>query len=120
MKPPAQSENQIQANIVDYLRATLKDCIVFAIPNASRRTRGGKASNGVPGLLPGIPDLQILARWGDSYFIEVKTAKGPLRESQEVILSKFEDLSVPYAVCRSIDDARTAIKHWNLSSREVA
>lgn len=118
-KRPSQSENEIQRGIVAYLRATLINAQVFAVPNRAPRTRSGRASNATPGLLPGVPDLMIIVPGGRCYFIEVKTLKGTTSEHQDRFLSWCAISSVPYAIARSIDDARTAVAAWRLDSREA-
>jgi hypothetical protein len=113
-------ETQIQASIVAYLRQVCPHCITFAIPNASRRKPGARASNGVPGLLPGMPDLGIIAPGGKVFLIEVKTDKTGLSKSQRELRLRFVGMDVPVAIARSIDDVRKALAHWDIESREVA
>lgn len=118
--PARQSENSIQRGIVNYLRATLSRARVFAIPNRAPRTASGRAFNGCPGLLPGVPDLEIVAPGGRCYFLEVKTAKGKTSSNQEAFLSWCALQAVPYAVVRNIDEVRVAVRAWGLQTREAA
>jgi hypothetical protein len=120
MKAPSQSEASIQQQIVSYLRAVAPHCLTFAVPNASRRTSRGSASNAVAGLTPGIPDLCIIGSSGTSHFIEVKTDGGCLSHAQEAIRLRLIAMAVPYCVARSVDDVRTALAHWNIETKEHA
>jgi hypothetical protein len=120
MKAPAESEASIQRGIVDYVQAVAPQCLIFAVPNASRRTKGGRASNGVAGLTAGIPDLCIIAPGGVAYFMEVKTPKGRLSDAQFTILNRLTGLHSEWQIVHSIDDARYALKCWNILTREAA
>jgi len=120
MVKAVQSENIIQRGIVNFLRFTLKDAKVFAIPNRAPRTANGMAYNGCPGLLPGVPDLEIVAPGGRCYFLEVKTPKGKTSSNQEAFLSWCALQAVPYAIVHSVDETRIAIRAWNLQTREAA
>lgn len=112
-------ESAIQGAIVEYLDAVLTSTHrVFAVPNASRRTKGGRASNGVPGLRKGVPDLQIVGR-GKVYFVEVKAARGMPSDEQEEWLSWCTTNNTPWCIARSVDDVRVALNHWGVPTREV-
>lgn len=116
-----QSESDVQRDIIAYIEAVVPRCLIFAVPNASRRTRGGRATNGVPGLKRGIFDLCFVAPGGFVGFLEVKRPNGPgLSEHQEEIRGRFVSLATPHAVVRSVDDVRVALKHWNITTREVS
>lgn len=113
-------EAAIQAQIVKFLRAVLpKNYRVVAIPNASLRTRSGRAGNAVAGLTPGVPDLVIFGD-GSAFFIEVKNARGKLSDAQ----SEWANWCVvegcmAWCCARSISDVRTALDQWKLPTREV-
>jgi hypothetical protein len=114
-------ENDLQQAIYDYLLAVLppQDWLVYANPNASRRTAGERASNGVPGLTKGIPDLSILQHGGKMFYLEVKAAKGVLSDPQETIRNRLDRMLVPFAVVRSIEDVRVALRQWGIKTREI-
>ncbi len=111
------SEADVQSAIVEYLRAVLPlDYRVIAIPNASRRTVGGRASNAVAGLSPGYPDLQIVSRYGRVWPIEVKRpVGGRVSPDQSEWLGWFERA----VVATSIDDVRAALENWNIPTKEA-
>jgi hypothetical protein len=113
-------EADIQRTIVAYLDAVLVDAIRFAVPNAARRTTGGKASNGVAGLTAGIPDLCVVEGGGRALFLEVKTDAGRPSPAQSAILTRMHVLGIPYAVVRSVDDVRAALAHHKFKTREAA
>ena len=113
------TENQLQRQIVNYLESVLpKTHRAFAVPNASRRTAGGRASNAVPGLRPGVPDLMIVGQ-GRAFMMEVKAPKGKLSDAQnEWAMWATNAGMVPWALVRSVDDVRTCLTVWGIPTRE--
>lgn len=119
--PLPRPENDIQRDIVAFLTAVLppKSARVIAIPNAARRTKGGRAGNGVPGLTPGAPDLQIIANCGRVYMIEVKTVQGRMSPAQNDFRLWCVAAGVPHGVARSVDDVRELLSAWRVKTREA-
>jgi hypothetical protein len=114
-------ENDIQRALVGYCKAVLPpSAVVFAVPNGSRRTRTGKASNGVPGLMKGVSDLVVLAAPHCVIFAEVKTPKGKIRDEQEAFGALVRPLGHHFAVWRSIEDARNTFRALQIKTREAA
>lgn len=112
------SEGTIQRGIVDFLRVVLPpDHIVYANANAARRTPAGRAGNGVPGLLPGIPDLSVACPGSRILYFEVKTARGRLSEAQAEIVRRLRAAGCLVAVVTSIDDVERALAGWGIPTR---
>jgi len=120
-RPTPITEAALQRAIVQYLDAVLLPSYrAFAIPNAAPRTRTGHASNAVAGLRKGVPDLAIVGG-SKVYFIEVKTPRGVLSDEQsEFGVWCVTKAFVGWACCRSLDDVKTALAHWNIETREVS
>jgi hypothetical protein len=117
---PPQSENQIQQGIVDWLNAVLLPTHrVFAVPNASRRTAGGKSANAVPGLRKGVLDLMILGPDGRAFSIEVKRPGGELSSEQEEWIGWLWSKNCPAAVVTTIEEVRNALIAWHIPTREA-
>jgi hypothetical protein len=114
-----QHEAILQKQVVDYLRAVLPHSIVAAIPNASRRTTGGRAGNAVYGLTIGIPDLMVILPKGRIVFFELKSEKGRVSDAQLNIHLKLQALNHECAVCRNLDDIKLALAAWNIETREA-
>ena len=112
-------EEKIQAASIDYLRAALRDHLVFAIPNAARRTAHGKAGNAVPGLMPGMPDLGICLLHGRILFLEVKTPAGTLSPDQLAMHLLLRALGHIVETVRSIDETRQVLEHHKVPTREA-
>lgn len=114
-----RDEDKVHVAILDWIRTVAPQCLPFHVPNEGERTASAAVNLQRLGLVPGIPDLAILAPGGRVYFIEVKAQGGVLSKAQRAINDRFLEMGQPYAVCRSIDDARVAFKHWKLDTREV-
>lgn len=121
MRQPRPLESAVQQTIVDYLRAVLLPSYrVFAVPNASHRTKNGRASNGVPGFVKGIPDLVIVGQ-GRGYFLEVKSdEKATLSDEQNEFACWCCGPGImPWARVESIEHVRTALSAWKVPTREA-
>ena len=116
----AVPEIKIHIAILDYLRAVLPDALVWHTPNGGARNISEAKSLKRMGVLPGVPDIIVITRAGKALFIEVKTARGKLSLEQ----SSFRDFCVaaglPWALCRSVDDAREFLNLCVVKTREAA
>src|SRR4051812_34775497 len=121
------SESQIQTAIIGYLRQMLPSgWIVQSTANKPRSAIQGSLEKKM-GAIAGWPDIQIL---GQAYvhhnpapyawFIEVKAAKGRVRDTQTDVHDRLRDIGFQVGVARSIDDARALCKKWGLPLREAA
>ena len=121
------TEGDIQVQIVDYLShlaAIRKDFIFFSVPNegfmkgvslVAGRDRKSKLTASVVnrlkkmGLTDGIPDLCIVQKGGRVFFLEVKKPTGTLSVTQKIIHNRLNELSVPGAVVRSVEDVMKVV-----------
>lgn len=118
MKRP--SESMIQVAIMAYLRSVLpKSCQVFSTQNGLRTTPRQAAKAKAEGMMSGVPDIVICRPTGLVAFMEIKSKTGSLSPSQREFRDWCGSYSVPFAVVRSVDDARAALRSWNVSTREV-
>jgi len=60
------------------------------------------------GKIAGIPDYAFHGKY-TSFLIEVKTPKGKLSETQEIVKQWCDDKGVPHYVCRSLKDVKTTL-----------
>lgn len=133
MTPITQpTEGDIQVQIVDYLShlaAIRKDFIFFSVPNegfmkgvslVAGRDRKSKLTASVVnrlkkmGLTDGIPDLCIVQKGGRVFFLEVKKPTGTLSVTQKIIHNRLNELSVPVAVVRSVEDVMKFVGAWRI------
>lgn len=123
-------EDNIQIAILDYLRAVLPHgWIIKFVPNKPRsKIQGGREKR--MGAIAGWPDLMILGtayvgtlhphEAPHAWFIEVKAAKGRVRDTQTDVHERLRGIGFKVGVARSIDDARALCKRWGLPLREAA
>ena len=114
----AQPEAAIQRAIVDYLAAVAPHIVCYAVPNGSKRTKGGRAGNAVPGLTKGIPDLALVFS-GRAHFLEVKAPKGRTSPDQDATIARLRRAGASVEVVRSIDDVEFALAAWGVVTRQA-
>lgn len=113
-------EDTIHAAIVQYLRVTMPDCLVLHPANGGSRDKREATKLKWLGVLPGIPDIIILRPGGRFCLMEVKGPKGVLSDAQNDVRYHCERFEMPWALVRSIDDARDALAGWGLLTRDAA
>jgi len=89
------TESEIQKGIIDYSKAAGCICI--------RMNSGYSGRNNIKLSPPGTPDLLIISRAG-VIWVEVKTGKGGLRQSQIEMHGRLRELGQTVIVARSIED----------------
>lgn len=116
---PRKIEAPLHIAILEYLRDVLSDShIVFHPANGGHRSKAVAAEMKRMGVMAGIPDLAILRPAGRIAWIEVKPEGEYLSLSQKAFKAWCEKHGVPFAVCRSIDDARDFIEDEGMRKRE--
>ncbi len=113
------AEARIQAAIVEWIRVCAPQTVVFAIPNGGLRGKAEAARLKWCGVLPGIPDLAVLAPDGNAFFLEVKTPDGYLSAEQRKMFDQLVALGINAAVVRSVEDVRMAFRAWGIKTREA-
>jgi hypothetical protein len=117
-----RNEDKFQIAVVEFLRRVLdqKRYLVAAVRNEGKRSaiEGARAKR--MGLVPGMLDLQIIGPGGAVWLLELKTETGIISAEQKSIHAWCASAGVPYAVCRSLDDVRSALSAWRIETRESA
>jgi len=105
----------LQTQIVDALRKILdvSICLTAFPAGGGGRIRGAKLKKA--GLTTGWPDLQLIARDGKYYGIEVKTTSGRLSQAQRSLHKRLEDNGCKVVVVRSVEEAMDAVHDWRLT-----
>lgn len=111
-----QDEHELQKACVNwfgYQYPHLKDLLI-AIPNGGKRhvktakkLKAEGVKSGVPDLFLAYPMLPYSGIW-----IEMKTPKGIIRDSQKKYLERFKKLGYWVSVCRSFEDFEGVIRNY--------
>ena len=114
--PPVATEAQTQKAIIDFIGWACPTCYAFAVPNAAKRTKGGRAGNAVPGLRKGVYDVCIVAPGQRVYFIEVKRhGKGvKVSQDQKDFAEAMRARDVPTVVAYDLEDAMYFLQEFHL------
>ena len=115
-RKPVQRERSLHRAVADYLALALPaDCAWTTFPAGS----GGKARGGqlkAAGLRPGWPDLQFLYR-GRFLGIELKSAKGRVREAQDECMRLIVAAGGTWASARTLDDVERILVAFGIPLR---
>mgnify|MGYP000011274536 FL=1 len=109
-------EHRLQCACVKWFRMQYPSIsyVLFAIPNAARRSARNGAYMKDEGMLPGVSDLILLKsnRHYGALCIEMKTRSGKQSDSQK----KWEQEAVKngskYIVCRSFEEFKDAVNEY--------
>ena len=113
-------EDAVQKQIIGYIETVIPHAVVWACPNAARRTAGGRPTNAVPGLRAGAPDLIVALPQGRTLHIECKSQKGRVSIEQIGFHGLLSANGHDVVVARSIDDVRRAFVALGIKTRECA
>ena len=118
LKSGLQSEDSIQCDFFKWvlLQENIYPMLktLYAIPNGGSRNIIEATKLKRTGTRSGVPDMFLPYSNGDYFglFIEFKSAKGKLSESQENIIKLLSDYSYKTVICRSCLDAILAVKKY--------
>jgi hypothetical protein len=65
------------------------------------------------GKIPGVPDLVFMWKNGAG-FIELKSAKGKLTESQEFFQRWCKNYDIPFEIAKSWEEVENILRKWNV------
>lgn len=123
MLAAAPLESDIQIEIVAWLRLVAPQLLVVSNKNEGSKSFRGNAHAVKMGRVVGISDLTIFDDRPAglvAHFMEVKRPKGKLRPAQEEFRMKCLTRNWPWCVVHSVDEARVALVHWKIETREVS
>lgn len=107
-RPEAAIQRAIRA------RLAFHGIVCVAVPNEGRRSVANGRMMKATGLLPGFPDLILLAPGGRVAFLEVKAPAGRVSSAQSEAHAMLERLGHHVAVVRSQDEAVDVLRGWGL------
>lgn len=102
------NEHQLQVACVNYFRIKYPNYLIFAIPNAGKRSIRAGVYYKAEGLVAGVPDLFVPEPCGyfSGLFIEMKTESKSSRPTpaQENMMQKLRARGYSVHVCRNLDE----------------
>lgn len=110
-----QTEAQLQIQIVNCLELEYKRIpgwFIVHLPQEGKRDPRTGAYLKRMGWKPGLADLMIFGAAWRVGFMEVKLDGGKLTPAQEAFRETCRVNEVPWALVRSLDQARTAVAWW--------
>ena len=93
-------------------RLAFHGIVCVAVPNEGRRSVANGRMMKSTGLMPGFPDLILLAPGGRVAFLEVKAPSGRVSPAQSQAHAMLDRLGHQVAVVRSQDDAVDVLRGW--------
>lgn len=107
-------EHRLQSACVKWYRLQYRDNLLFAIPNGGARTAITGAMLKDEGVTAGVPDLLLCKARGEHHglFIEMKTAKGVLSESQRQMHEDLRSQGYKVEVCRCFDEFKKLVTDY--------
>lgn len=107
-------EQAIQRAIVGFIRMQYPRAIVFHIPNGGWRSEREAWQLKKIGTTAGVYDLCVLWAAGKVGFLEVKSDKGRLSQSQNEFRENLDACGIPNACVKSVFEAQAALKTWGV------
>ena len=112
-------EQEIQRAVIQHLHARgIPNSFAYAVPNGGWRTAIEGAILKGQGVVPGVPDLAIVAG-GRAYYLELKSLTGTLSVPQEHVIEALRAAGAQVAVTYGLDDALKQLEQWGLLRGKV-
>lgn len=112
------AEDRVQIAILDFIETVLPHSLIWHVPNQGLRSVTTGRKYKLMGMRAGVPDL-VLVHDGRCYFFEVKSEKGRLSPEQHRFGEDARIAGAGWAVVRSVEDVRNALKAWGVQTREA-
>lgn len=112
------SEYQEQTAFIKALGFLKPPCVYLSVPNEGKRSVMQAARLKALGMTPGASDI-LLLRGGWCGVIEMKSRTGKQSENQKEFQAWCVSNCVPYALCRSCDEALLMLVGWGILSHSA-
>jgi VRR-NUC domain len=107
-------EHEEQKAFITWVRYAYPKLMLFSIPNGGKRSKAVAGKMKAEGVISGIPDI-LVAKQSNGYpalFIEMKSAKGRMSDTQKDIKIRLEAEGYKVEVCYSFDEARQVLNNY--------
>lgn len=107
-------EDNIQRVVWSHLvHRARKGVVYFHVPNGGKRNQSEAAKFKRLGVVPGIPDLLLLAD-GKLYALEIKTVIGHLSPDQKAMHAVMREAGATVATAFGLDEALKRLETWGI------
>jgi hypothetical protein len=108
------TEHQIQSLLFKWFKLQHPKLLMFAIPNAAKRSYAQASYMKSEGLVAGIADIFLMCPTScyHGMFIELKSAKGKVSSSQKEFMAAASSMNYLAVVCFGFDEAKEAITKY--------
>lgn len=109
------TEHKFQASLIVYLRENAgPNVLYFSVPNGGLRNGRVAQKMKAEGLRPGVADLCFMLPEGRTAWLELKTDKGRLSDTQRGFQAWCAKLGHEWAMARSLEEAAQWLSHWGV------
>ena len=108
------TEHQIQVMLFKWFKLQYPKLIMFAIPNAAKRSFAQANYMKAEGLIAGVSDIFLMCPKGGWHglFIELKSEKGKLQPNQVEFMGRATLLGYMSVVCYGFEEAKDLITEY--------
>ena len=109
-----QNEHYEQSAVIQWFRLAYPKLIIFAIPNAAKRSPQLANYMKAEGMLAGVADLFLMkpSKTHHGLFIEMKSKTGKLTDQQKYFLEQAKAQGYATCVCFSFEEAQAVITNY--------
>lgn len=86
--------------------------IAFAIPNGEARSARTGAKLKAMGVLAGVADMAVIMPGGSARFLELKTPKGRLSDTQKAFRDRCAASGVAYETATTPEEVEAVLRGW--------
>lgn len=105
-------ESSLQRQIVEYCE--LMGIYCFHVKNEGHKRIQTALRDKAEGVKPGVTDLIFPCKDGITRYMEIKSAKGTLSDKQKDFRDMCKLSAIPWAMCRSLDEAIVIFRQWGI------
>lgn len=114
-------ELKIHIAVADFLRRAAHHNLIWYHPaNEGARSVAAGAKLKAMGMLPGVADFAFVLPGGKAAFLEIKAEDGKLSPDQVSFQILCTRVSVPFAIARSLDEAKLILLGWGALRQRTA
>lgn len=112
-KPRNHHEDDLQKNVIDFIRLQYPSILAFHVPNGGKRNKWEAVRLKRQGVLAGVSD--ILLYWNGGFgAIELKVNQLIPSKTQEQFGKKLQSFGGRFALCNGIDSVQKTLKEWGV------